>query len=150
MLFSEEYEELIEDIVRDGRLYSFYRHQQVLKASVYRHNIVCYRHNVKVLLRCCAGSIAVECIVGSDRRPGEVLHVRQLDGDAPASLLHRTSSQQSISLFLRSQKLRLNARSSAWIRMRRYYCHHDLGLTSHVRLSSFQHTMKTFVAILVI
>ena len=30
----EEYEELIEDIVRDGRLYSFYRHQQVLKASI--------------------------------------------------------------------------------------------------------------------
>lgn len=29
--FIEEYQELIEDIVRDGRLYSSHKHQQVLK-----------------------------------------------------------------------------------------------------------------------
>jgi len=30
-LFTEEYQELIDDIVRDGRLYSSHQHQQVLK-----------------------------------------------------------------------------------------------------------------------
>jgi hypothetical protein len=33
VLSTEEYQDLIEDIVRDGRLYSSYQHQEVLKVN---------------------------------------------------------------------------------------------------------------------
>jgi len=33
VLYTEEYQELIDDIVRDGRLYSSHQHRQVLKVS---------------------------------------------------------------------------------------------------------------------
>ena len=33
--FAEDYEQLVEDIVRDGRLYASENHQEILKVSVY-------------------------------------------------------------------------------------------------------------------
>lgn len=33
---TEDYQELIEDIVRDGRLYASENHQEILKVSMYR------------------------------------------------------------------------------------------------------------------
>jgi hypothetical protein len=33
--FTEDYEQLVEDIVRDGRLYASENHQEILKASGY-------------------------------------------------------------------------------------------------------------------
>lgn len=33
--FTEDYEQLVEDIVRDGRLYASENHQEILKASEY-------------------------------------------------------------------------------------------------------------------
>lgn len=33
----EDYQQLIEDIVRDGRLYASENHQEILKVSVYFH-----------------------------------------------------------------------------------------------------------------
>lgn len=34
MLLSEDYQELIEDIVRDGRLYASENHQEILKVQL--------------------------------------------------------------------------------------------------------------------
>lgn len=34
-LVSEDYQELIEDIVRDGRLYASENHQEILKVSIF-------------------------------------------------------------------------------------------------------------------
>lgn len=34
--FAEDYEQLVEDIVRDGRLYASENHQEILKASEYK------------------------------------------------------------------------------------------------------------------
>lgn len=34
-LFSEDYQELIEDIVRDGRLYASENHQEILKVNMF-------------------------------------------------------------------------------------------------------------------
>ena len=35
MDFAEDYEQLVEDIVRDGRLYASENHQEILKESEY-------------------------------------------------------------------------------------------------------------------
>lgn len=40
---SEEYAELIEDIVRDGDLYSLYQHKEVLKVSQHHDLLYYYR-----------------------------------------------------------------------------------------------------------
>ena len=53
---TEDYQELIEDIVRDGRLYASENHQEILKVSMYlggHGSYPCHRGKFPLPPRCC-------------------------------------------------------------------------------------------------